>query len=194
MKVFELIQGMVRTDENLIQSADELDQSIDHIVQLIQDSCTLYINSSYPSSAFLSITVCEEVAKAHVGSFTSGHHPKKIGRNMFRDHKTKHLLAAMPTVLMGQRLEDALGKAELQRIVNMAKNAGLVKTRESSLYFQRQNGRLEVPSEKIDKKLARSLVLFSIEVFDDTLVGLTNHSYEMVDITDALFEQVKNTQ
>lgn len=129
MEVFELIQGMVRTDENLIQSAEELDKAIDHIVQLIQLSCTLYIKGSYSNSAFLSITACKEVAKAHIGSFTDGKHPDKKGRNVFRDHKTKHQMAALPTVSIGQRLEDALGKDELQRVMNMAQNAGFVQTR-----------------------------------------------------------------
>ncbi len=193
MEVFELIHSMERTDENLIKSAEELDKAIDHIVQLIKDSCVLYFTGSYPSSAFLSITACEEVAKAHIGCFTNGKHPQKKGRNGFRDHKTKHLMAALPTVPMGQRLEEALGKGELQRIMNMAKNAGLVQARESALYFQREKGSLVIPSEKVDKNLARSLALFAIEVFDDALVGMTNHSYEMDDITDALFEQIKNT-
>ncbi|WP_172971734.1 MULTISPECIES: AbiV family abortive infection protein [unclassified Salinivibrio] len=193
MEVFELIQGMARTDENLIRSSEELDKAINHIVQLIQDACTLYSAGSYPSSAFLSITACEEVAKAHIGSFTDGKHPEKKGRNVFRDHKTKHVMAALPTVPMGQRLEEALGKGELQRVMNMAQNAGFVQTRENALYFQREKGGLVIPSEKIDKSLARSLALFAIEVFDDALVGMTNHSYEMDDITDALFEQVKST-
>jgi AbiV family abortive infection protein len=193
MAVFKLIQGMERTDENLIQSTEELDKAIDHIVQLIQDACTLYFADSYSSSAFLSITTCEEVAKAHFGSFTDGKHLEKKGRNVFRDHKTKHAMAALPTVPMGQRLEEALGRGELQRVMNMAQNAGFVQTRENSLYFQREKGGLVIPSEKVDKNLARSLALFAIEVFDDALVGMTNHSYEMDDITDALFEQVKNT-
>lgn len=193
MEVFELIQGLQRTDGNLIQSAEELNRAIDHIVQLLQDSSCLYLNKSYPSSAFLSITACEEVAKAAIGSFTDGQHPEKKGRNVFKDHKTKHQMAAMPTVPMGQRLKDVLGKAELQRIVDMAQNGGFVQVRENALYFQRENGNLVVPTEKIDKRLARSLVLFAIEVFDDALVGLTNHSYEMDDITDAIFERIKNT-
>lgn len=193
MKVFELIHGMERSDENLIRSAKELDKAIDHIVRLIQDSCSLYLGGSYSSSAFLSITACEEVSKAHIGSFTDGTHPEKKGRNVFRDHKIKHALAALPTVPMGHRLQAALGKAELQRIMNMAQNACFNQTRENALYFQRENGRLVIPSEKIDKNLSRSLALFAIEVFDDALVGMTNHSYEVDGITDALFEQVKNT-
>lgn len=193
MEVFKLIQGVVRTDANLIRSVDELNKAIDHIVRLIQNSSSLYLGGSYPSSAFLSITACEEVAKAHIGLFTDGKHPEKSGRNMFRDHKIKHQMAAMPTVPMGKRLEDALGKDELERIMRMAQNAGFVQIRENALYFQRENDRLVVPSEKIDKNLARSLVLFAIEAFDDALVGSTKYSNEADDITDALFEQIKNT-
>lgn len=193
MEVFKLIQGMARSDKNLIQSAEELDKATDHIVRLIQDSCTLYLSRSYSNSAFLSITACEEVAKAHMGSFTDGTRLGKKGTNLFKDHKTKHAMAALPSVPMGQRLEEALGKGELQRVMNMAHNAGFVQTRENALYFQREKGSLVTPSEKIDKNLSRSLTLFAIEVFDDSLVGMTNHSYEMYDITDALFDQVKNT-
>jgi len=94
---------------------------------------------------------------------------------------------------MGQRLEDALGKLELQRIMNMAQNAGFVQARENSLYFQRENKNIVVPSEKIDKKLARSLILFAIEVFDDALVGITNNSLNMSNLTDELFTQINNT-
>ncbi|UPT77493.1 AbiV family abortive infection protein [Sulfurovum sp. XGS-02] len=193
MEVFELISSMVRTDENLIQSVDDFNKAVDHIVQLIQDACTLYMNGSYPTSAFLSISACEEIAKAHIGSFTDGKHPEKNGRNIFRDHRTKHQMAALPTVTVAQRLNEALGSPELQRIMNLAHNSGFVQTRESALYFQRENGSLTIPAEKVDKKLARSLVLFAIEAFDDALVGVTNHTYEMDDITDALFEQIKNT-
>jgi len=193
MEIIELILGMARKDENLIRSAEELDKAIDHIVQLIQDACTLYFAGSYSSSAFISITACEEVAKAHIGSFTDGTHPQKKDRNVFVDHKTKHHMAALPTVPMGERLEEALGKGELQRVMNMARNAGFKQTRENALYFQRENGSLVIPTEKIDKNLARSLAIFTIEVFDDALVGMTNHSYEMDDITDALFEKVRNT-
>lgn len=193
MEVSKLIAGMARTDENLIQSAEELNKAIDHIVQLIQDSCNLYLAESFPSSVFLSITACEEVAKAHIGAFTDGKHPVKKGKNVFRDHKTKHKMAALTTVPMGQRLEEALGKTELKKIMSMAQNSGFNQTRENALYFQRENRKLVVPAEKIDKKLARSLALFAIEVFDDALVGVTSHSYEVDNITDALFETVKNT-
>jgi hypothetical protein len=91
---------------------------------------------------------------------------------------------------MGERLEKALGKEELNRIMNMARNAGFVQSRESALYFQRENGKLVTPLQKIDRVLSRSLVLFAIEVFDDALVGFTSHSMVIDERTDKLFDQV----
>lgn len=195
MEIYKLLNKLVRTEDNLIQSADDLDLAINHIVQLLTDATGLFMHGSYATAAFLSITACEEVAKAHIGSFTDGQHPegkRKTGRNMFRDHKTKHALAALETVPMGERLQKALGNKELTRIMNMAQNAGFVQTRENALYFQRENSELVAPLQKIDKTFSRSLVLFSIEVFDDALVGLTNYSMTIVKCTDALFEQVAN--
>jgi AbiV family abortive infection protein len=192
MEIYELLNRLVRTEDNLIQSADDLDMAINHIVQLLIDAAGLFMQGSYATSAFLSITACEEVAKAHIGSFTDGQHPEKTGRNMFRDHKTKHALAALQTVPMGKRLQKALSNKELTRIMNMVQNAGFVQIRENALYFQRENGELVTPLQKIDKTLSRSLVLFAIEVFDDALVGLTNHSMTIDKCTDALFEQVAN--
>ena len=193
MEIFELLENLRKSDENLIQSVEELDKAINHIVSLIQDSSSLYINESYPSSTFLSISACEEVAKASVGHFSDGQTKIKGGRNVFRNHKAKIQIAAMPTIPMGQRLVDALGEDDLHEVMRIAQNGSLVKIRESALYFERENGHFSVPSEKIHKKLARSLLLFTIEVFDDALVGLTNHSFDMDDITDAVFEKIKNT-
>lgn len=193
MDVIALIEGLKRSDENLIQGSIELDKAIDHIVQLIRDACSLYSCGSFASSAFFGITACEEVAKAHIGLFTDGNNPAQKGRNFFRDHNTKHKMAALPTVPMGHRLGDAIGERQLQRIMKLAQNSGFVKCREDFLYFRRQSGILIVPKEKIDKKFTRALALFAIEVFDDALVGLTNHSFEAGEITDALFETVKNT-
>lgn len=190
MNLFALIKQHINTDENLVRSAHELDKAIKHIVQLLSDSYVLYLNNSYASSVFLSITACEEVAKAHLGSFTDGKISNGKQKNMFRDHKTKHMLAAMPTVPMGSRLEKAIGKTELERMMNMAKNSGFVQLRESSLYFQREKDILVVPSDKIDKNLARVLLLFSIEVFDDALVGMTTFSMDIDKQTDTIFKEL----
>lgn len=192
MEVMKLIYELDNSDERLIQSVEELDKAISHIVELLDNSACLYMNKSYSSSLFFSITVLEEVAKAHLGSHTNGNHPEKK-RNVFKDHKTKHMLAALPTVAMGSRLQGAIGEAEMNRIMVMAKSSALVQAREHSLYFQRENGKLKIPKEKVSRKFSRSMLLFAIEVFDDALCGLTNFSNEAAEQTDALFEQIKNT-
>ena len=190
MDPFELIKQHINTDENLVRSAHELDKAIKHIVQLLSDSYVLYSNNSFSSSVFLSITACEEVVKAHLGPFTDGKTSNYKSKNIFRDHKTKHMLAAMPTVPMGSRLEKAIGKTELERMMNMAQNSGFVQLRESSLYFQREKDTLVVPSDKIDKNLARVILLFALEVFDDALVGTTTFSMEIDKKTDTMFEEL----
>lgn len=74
--------------------------------------------------------------------------------------------------------------------MNMAQNSGFVQLRESSLYFQREKDILVVPSDKINKNLARVLLLFALEVFDDALVGTTTFSMEIDKKTDSIFEEL----
>lgn len=49
---------------------------------------------------------------------------------------------------------------------------------------------MELPREVVDKAFARDLLLFSIEVFDDRLVGYTNYSTEVSRTTDKLFQEI----
>lgn len=51
---------------------------------------------------------------------------------------------------------------------------------------------LITPTQKINKTLSKSLVLYAIEVFDDALVGYSNHSFTIAESTNALFEKVAN--
>ena len=192
MDPFKLIEKHINTDNNLIQSIDEINRAIEHIVQQLSDAYMLYENNSFSSSVFMSITACEEVAKAHLGSFTDGTTAKGKPKNIFRDHKTKHILSALPTVPMGSRLEKAIGKAELTKMMNMAHNSGFAQLRESALYFQREKDTLVVPSDKIDKKTARSILLFALEIFDDALVGVTTYSMEIDKKTDSMFNKLAN--
>ncbi len=189
----EYLAGLSAGGDNLIKTSKEFDLGVTHVVQLLKDAELLYCNHSYTSSIFLSITALEEIAKVHVGSFTDGKHPtKENGRNLFRDHKVKHKLVALPTVAMGSRLEVAIGKAEVTKLMNLAKNGGFVKIREDALYFQRINDKLVVPSYVLSSSLSRSLLLFAIEAFDDALVGSTNYSMKISEETDEMFANITN--
>jgi AbiV family abortive infection protein len=182
----------ISSGKKLVRNSQELNKAIEHIVQLLSDSYILYSNNSFPSSAFFSITACEEVAKANMGMFTNGKSKTSNdkSKNIFREHKTKHILAAMHTVPMGARLEKAIGKKDLMKMMKMAHNSGFVQIRENSLYFQREQDALVVPVDKIDKNLARTLLLFAIEVFDDALVGSTSYSMEIYKKTDEIFNEL----
>ena len=193
MDLIAFIQNRFDLSDAFIRSSGELDKAINHIVQLIRDACCLYMNASYPNSVFLSITACEEVVKANLGCYVGEKKLDQKGRPLFKQHKTKHILSAMPTVAMGNRLQQAIGELEMRRIIGMATSGGFLQLRESALYFQRVNNSLVVPAEKIDRDLARTLILYSIEVFDDSLVGKTSHSIEVRSVTDELFEKIKST-
>jgi AbiV family abortive infection protein len=188
--VFDTLKHSFDAKNNLVRSCEEFDNVVVHIVQLLCDAYCLYLNNSFPSSVFLSITALEETAKGHFGSFSSGERKKGKPKNIFKDHKTKHLLSAMHTVPMGERLREAIGEEELYRIMHMAHNSELIKLREDALYFQRENDSMIIPSQKIDKKLSRILLLFSIEAFDDVLVGMTNYTVEASKKTDMIFTQL----
>jgi AbiV family abortive infection protein len=191
METYSLINQLISSEDNLIQCVDDLDKAINYIFSLIKDSVLLFMQGSYSTAAFISITVCEEVAKAHFGVYSDGMHPT-TRKNFFRDHKTKHRLASFPTVAIGERLKEAIGNEELKRIMNMANYGGFLLLRESALYFQRENGVLITPTQKINKTLSKSLVLYAIEVFDDALVGYSHHSITIAESTSALFEKVAN--
>ena len=191
MDAIELISNLVNIDDNLIQGVEELNSAINHIVQLLEDSSNLYFSGSYATSAFISITACEEIAKANIGMYTDGIDPSNVKkRNMFLDHKMKHKLVALPTIPMGQRLNEAIGEKKLQELLKLAKNGNFVALRENALYFQRENNKFVTPKNKISKSKSRSLLLFAIEAFDDAIVGYTNHSLKISCHTDEMFNKV----
>ncbi|CAH2778141.1 MAG: hypothetical protein CBARDCOR_2934 [uncultured Caballeronia sp.] len=58
----------------------------------------------------------------------------------------------------------------------MAESGGLVALRESALYAENVDRRFLCPQDRIDQALAREVLLLALEVWDDRLVGLTNHN------------------
>ena len=115
---------------------------------------------------------------------------KKVKKDPLRDHKKKEKVAVLHTVAMGQRLIDALGKERIDELYRLTYSGDLKRLREDALYWDIKNGRMELPREVVDKAFARDLLLFSIEVFDDRLVGYTNYSMEVSITTDKLFQEI----
>ncbi|MBK8536839.1 MAG: AbiV family abortive infection protein [Candidatus Competibacteraceae bacterium] len=175
----------------LIESVEEFNFACEHIVLLLEEAEVIFQREGYSTAVFLAITAIEETAKTHLGSFTAGGpDPEKRKNNIFYDHGKKHQMAAMPTVPMGTRLQAAIGDDVLAKIMNMSHSKELLGLRESSLYFERQDGVLRVPRATIDKMLSRAILLYAIEVFDDALVGFTDYSMKASNRTDALFDRI----
>lgn len=102
----------------------------------------------------------------------------------------KEKVAVLHTVAMGKRLIDSLEKERIEELYRLTYSGGLKRLREDALYWDIKNGRMELPREVVDKTFARDLPLFSLEVFDDRLIGYTNYSMEVSRTTDKLFQEI----
>lgn len=173
-----------------IISTDDFNKCVDHIVGLLNDAALLYRSGSYATSAFMSIAAIEESGKSEMGLFINKEAGKRVKKDPLRDHKKKEKVAVLHTVAMGQRLVVALGKERIDELYHLTYSGGLKRLREDALYWDIKNGRMELPREVVDKAFARDLLLFSIEVFDDRLVGYTNYSMEVSRTTDKLFREI----
>jgi len=176
-----------------LDSVEDFNLACEHIVLLLEESEVLYQRCGYSSSVFLAITAIEETAKANFGLFTSGGDHKRKG-NIFYDHHSKHKMGSLQTIAMGIRLQAAIGQEALIEIMTMAQNKDLLKFRENSLYFEKtEAGSIQFPRNIIDQNLARNILLYAIEVFDDSVVGYTELSIEISKRTDVLFSRVAKT-
>lgn len=81
----------------------------------------------------------------------------------------------------------------MRELLDMAETGELVSMREAALYFDVVDGNFTVPSERFSKSDARDLLLLALEVWDDGLVGLTNHTYEIDQKLLKIFAAVENS-
>ena len=189
-KVKVILNG---TSNFYISSKEELNKCLDHVVQLISDSYVLYINNSYTSSSFLAISVLEEVGKIQMGIFIKGS-DSYVRKDKLRDHKSKQIVGASYTICMGERIKNAISNENLEKIFQFIYSGELKDLREQVIYCDRNNNNIVTPKDLITQELARNLLLFAIESFDDNLVGWTNYSIELSKKTDLFFEIIANSK
>lgn len=175
-----------------VRGSEEMNKCADHIVALLMGAGLLYEKRFYPSSVALSVAAMEEIGKTEMASVCS---MLDIGRKGARrdplfDHKTKQVAAAAHTVGMDQRLIDAIGEDAIEKIYAMVHDGSLKSLRENALYWNSANGSLTVPEDVVDRSMARDILLFSIETFEDRLVGLTHHITDISYETDDLFKRI----
>ena len=194
-KSIEEVEKVLQQKSNFRVKPEDFDKCIDHIIHLIDDAATLYKKGSYCTSAFLSITIIEEVAKIHMGLFIhtpNSNEKVKRSKDPLFSHKTKQIIGANYTVSMGSRLQKAIGQQQMEKIFDIAYTENLSQYRESSLYIEFKDGKICVPSEVIDKTFSKSILLFAIESFDDSLVGYDEYSLRISAHTDTLFSEIAN--
>lgn len=192
-KTMEKIEEILNGSSNFyINSSEELNQCVEHIFNLIRDAYVLYINNSVASSAFFSIAAIEEVGKVHMGMYVS-HTDEFVKKDKLRDHKTKQIIGANYTISMSERIPQAIGKDELQKIYSIIYSGELKNKREASIYCDRKGEKIVIPNEAINKNFSRNLLLFAIEVFDDNLIGYTEYTFDIANQADTIFERVANS-
>ena len=74
--------------------------------------------------------------------------------------------------------------------MKLANEKRLMQIRGEALYCDMIDNNLQTPSDMIDKKFAREILLFAIESFDDNLVGYSEYANEISNITDKIFGEI----
>ena len=191
---FDKIESILNGTSNFyISSNEELNKCLDHVVQLLSDSYFLYINNSYTSSSFLAISVLEEVGKIQMGIFIKGS-DSYVRKDKLRDHKSKQIVGASYTICMGERINNTISNENLEKIFQFIYSGELKDLREKAIYCDRKNNNIVTPKDLITQELARNLLLFAIESFDDNLLGWTDYSIELSKKTDLFFETIVNSK
>jgi AbiV family abortive infection protein len=189
---FTSVEDAIAFGGSFITSAEDFNAALDHVARLLDDAVMLYERGSYGSAAFLAITALEETAKAHIGIFRRDDPDKKPmkGRDPFRDHKSKHSMAVLPTLFMSERIMTALGADRANSLRDEAHATGFIAVREAGLYCVRLPTGFVSPKEAVTKLRAWEFLMLAIEAADDALVGCTNHSYEVGKQFDAMFARL----
>jgi AbiV family abortive infection protein len=171
----------------------DFNRACDHILILLEDSFQCFQRESWGTSVFLSITAIEEVAKAIICLYRREGQTEQVirGKDKLFNHQEKHRIAVLPTVFMGKRLKDALGK---ERCSGLLKEAAQFRNlRESSLYFTNKEGQFITPANMVPKERAKEFLLLAIEAADDSLVGYTGHTRIIENRMNEIFSAVSHS-
>lgn len=184
-------------DKNIqfyVLTIDDFNRGCIHIVNLIRDSYLLFTNGSYSTSVFLSINAIEEIVKLHIGVYRREPIENETRRKKLDglfSHRKKHILASINTPKMGNRLNEIIGDAMIDKFINDSQNGELLLLRETALYCEVHEEQFKVPMDAIDKILARIILLIAIEIWDDSLVGYSELSLKLREQTDGMFMFLK---
>lgn len=89
--------------------------------------------------------------------------------NSFRDHGTKHLLAATSGAAINARLDRLFGIELIIDFLSSAENHGLEQLKQDCLYLDRREGSLHSPQDAVDRETAVRYVALAGEILTDIL-------------------------
>ena len=188
-KWWSCVEKALSSGERIGHTREQFNLACEHITQLLSDSSALLSGGSHATATFLAITALEETVKVHLGMYRSSATPLRRSKDPLYKHKEKHALALGPTVAMGSRLQEAIGKSRMNELIEQGRSGELVRLREASLYVEQNGADLKVPIAVVSTSTAKEILLLAIEAFDDALVAYTSRSFQLGKITDALFRK-----
>ena len=191
----DLLEFLIQKDSEgrLVSSSDDYNRILDHIYELLVAAESLLDRNIHGVSLFCSITSLEEISKLHFGIYSDGK-AKFSKRRMpwSKDHFAKQQLSVSRVLHLCDRLRDALSSQDFRDIAESARRGEWNDMRERALYFSQEGAGISTPQDKIPPDVARNLLLFALEMFDDHLVGYTEYSMQFSDRIDSVFNRVKS--
>lgn len=140
---------------SLTADAAQFDSLVSHAEQLWGDSRRLLEVQSYATSSMLSIAAIEELGKIAVARFLLPVNEQRrvngvcttipTRRNPLYSHKQKHQLAAFAGLAINSRADRILGIDNVIVLFDLAESGALERIRQSSLYSEPRDGRIQVP-------------------------------------------------
>lgn len=185
---------VVSSEYTGLHGRHEYNTAVTHVSELIRASYTLFKNSSFAPSLFLSITVFEEIAKikaGHMRAWGEARTKVKRGQDPLFNHGKKHKISVDSIYLIGDRISNSIGSDRAKEIFNGYESGIFSSLREESLYFSRTENGLHIPAQKIDLTLAAEHLLIAIEIFGDEFWGMTAEASEICETTDKLYSEIE---
>ena len=182
------------TSENLIgfKYCKDYEDTLLHIETLIDSSILLYKNNFINQSFFFTITAIEEISKAVVCLHRNreGENEVKRQKDSLFNHKIKHKIAANDIFFQYTKLKKKIGKEKVSLIYNNLKSGHYSKLRESAIYFQISVDTVQLPYSLIESDEAGNILLLCIELFEDSLFGVSDKSDIITDRVLSKFRRV----
>ncbi|RPE02950.1 AbiV family abortive infection protein [Candidatus Pantoea deserta] len=174
-------------------SQEEYESVAQHIFKTIKSSLLLYKNDFYSPSYFMSLVAMEEIAKVTIRGIVSPNinlAEVKRSKDPLFDHRSKHAIAFSDVLLIGDRLKKAIGESRLHEIFNDFTSGVASNSRESAIYFSRDESHLRLPENEITPQKSLELLLISMEAYADHYHGMTQIVSEYSDILDVDFDEL----